>query len=60
MTFLFVLSIFVSIWMTAVVVCRLIQALLCLTDGTYQARCMICDVYYDVEIAKHRKRAKEK
>lgn len=25
MTFLFVLSIFVSIWMTAVVVCRLIQ-----------------------------------
>ncbi len=27
-------------------------ALVCRIDGTYQAHCMICDVYYDVEIAK--------
>jgi len=26
-------------------------ALVCHTDGTHQAHCMICDVYYDVEIA---------
>ncbi len=25
-------------------------ALVCHTDGTHQAHCMICDVYYDVEI----------
>ena len=27
-------------------------ALVCRIDGTYQSYCMICDVYYDVEIAK--------
>lgn len=27
-------------------------ALVCRIDGTHQAHCMICDVYYDVEIAK--------
>lgn len=27
-------------------------ALVCRTDGTHQAHCMICDVYYDVEVAK--------
>ena len=26
-------------------------AMVCHTDGTHQAHCMICDVYYDVEIA---------
>lgn len=27
-------------------------ALVCRTDGAHQAHCLICDVYYDVEIAK--------
>lgn len=32
--------------------CRRHTALVRRTDGTHQAHCMICDVYYDVEIAK--------